>query len=156
MTNDVNSKFDDFLWRVEGCVDRHAPLKKLNKKQIKLKSKPWINGYILKMINHRERLFRKKKEDPINIVFKNAYNLFRNRITREIKKAKKEYYKKYFEDNLDNIKKTWQGIKQIINLNNKTESQVTQLNYMNKQVNTNLGMANAFTVMNSLLILGHN
>ena len=32
VTNDVNSKFDDFLWRVEGCVDRHAPLKKLNKK----------------------------------------------------------------------------------------------------------------------------
>ena len=96
------------------------------------------------MINHRERLFRKKKEDPLNICFKNAYNLFRNRITREIKKAKKQYYKKYFEENLDNIKKTWQGIKQIINLNNKPESQITQLYYKNKQVNTNLGMANAF------------
>ena len=144
VTNDVNSKFDDFLWRVEGCVDRHAPLKKMNKKQIKLKSKPWINGYILKMINHRERLFRKKKEDPINMVFRNAYNLFRNRITREIKKSKKEYYKKYFENNLDNIKKTWQGIKQIINLNNNTAPQITQLNYKSKHVNTNLGMANAF------------
>ena len=45
---------------------------------------------------------------------------------------------------MDNIKKTWQGIKQIINLNNKTEPQITQLHYKGKQVNTNLGMANAF------------
>ena len=34
-SNDTNSKFNDFLWRVEGCVDRHAPLKRLNKKQQK-------------------------------------------------------------------------------------------------------------------------
>ena len=34
-SNDTNSKFNDFLWRVEGCVDRHAPLKRLNEKQQK-------------------------------------------------------------------------------------------------------------------------
>ena len=33
--NDTNSKFNDFLWRIEGCVDCHAPLKRLNKKQQK-------------------------------------------------------------------------------------------------------------------------
>ena len=31
--NDTNTKFNDFLWRTEGCVERHAPLKKLSKKQ---------------------------------------------------------------------------------------------------------------------------
>ena len=33
--SDVNAGFNDFLWRVEGCVNRHAPIKKLNKKQVK-------------------------------------------------------------------------------------------------------------------------
>ena len=33
--NATNSKFNDFLWRIEGCVDCHAPLKRLNKKQQK-------------------------------------------------------------------------------------------------------------------------
>ena len=32
---DTNSKFNDFLFRVESCLDRHAPTKKLNKKQLK-------------------------------------------------------------------------------------------------------------------------
>ena len=57
-------KFDDFLWRVEGCIDRHAPLKKLIKKLLNKISKPWINKYILKMISHRDRLFKKKKNTP--------------------------------------------------------------------------------------------
>ena len=86
----ANAKFNDFLWRVEGCIDRHAPIKKISKKQVNKISKPWINNYILKMINHRDKLFHKKKKDPLNQRIKSAYNLFRNRITREIKKAKKK------------------------------------------------------------------
>ena len=30
----------------------------------------------------------------------------------------------YFENNLNNVKKTWWGIKQLINLNNKTAPQI--------------------------------
>ena len=86
-SNGANSNFNDFLWRVEGLG--HAPLRKLNKKQINKMSKPWIDNNILKMINHRDRLFHKKKKDPLNHRIKSAYNLFRNRINREIKKSKK-------------------------------------------------------------------
>ena len=32
--------FNDFYWRLEGCVDRHAPIKKLKPKEIKMKAKP--------------------------------------------------------------------------------------------------------------------
>ena len=49
---DTNAKFNDFLWRVEGCVDRHAPSKKMTRKEIKKMLKPWITNYILKIISH--------------------------------------------------------------------------------------------------------
>ena len=42
------------------------------------------------------------------------------------------------------MKKTWQGIKQIININNKKGAQVNHLFYKNKQINTNIEMANSF------------
>ena len=58
----TNPKIDDFLWRLEGCIDRHAPL---NKKQLNKISKAWINKFILKMISHCDRLFRKKKKTPL-------------------------------------------------------------------------------------------
>ena len=142
--DDTNSKFNDFVWRVECCIDCHAPLKRLNKKQLKKMSNPWINKDIIKMISHRERLLHRKKDDPSNQHLERSYKLFRNRINREIKKSKKKYYKEYFENNISNMKKTWQGIKQIINMNNKLGPKITQLNYKGKMVDTNEDIANTF------------
>ena len=62
-SQDVNVLFNDFSWRLKGCVVRHAPLKKLNKKQIKLQSKPWISKEILKQIKDRNKLFVKMKKN---------------------------------------------------------------------------------------------
>ena len=40
--DNVNDQFNDFYFKLEGCVDRRAPLKKLNPKETKLMNKPWI------------------------------------------------------------------------------------------------------------------
>ncbi len=129
---DVDDQFNDFYWRLEGCVDRHAPLKKLNRKDLKLKSKPWITPEIIRLIKERNNLFKRKKRQPSNENVNRLYNLFRNRINRELKKSKKVYYTKYFEENKNNIKKTWEGIKSIINSNNGVSSKVSQLNINGK------------------------
>ena len=42
------------------------------------------------------------------------------------------------------MKKTWQGIKQIIIMNNKVSPQITQLKYKGKHINTNVDMPNTF------------
>ena len=42
------------------------------------------------------------------------------------------------------MKKTWQGIKKIINMNNNVETNIPQLQYDGKLINTDKGMANAF------------
>ena len=55
--NNTNIYFNNFLTTLETCIDKPAPMKRLNRKQIKKLSKPWINNFILKLISHRERLF---------------------------------------------------------------------------------------------------
>ena len=87
------------------------------------------------MISHKGRLFRKKKEDPVNVRIKRTYNLFRNRVTREIRKAKKEYYKNYFGNNTSNMKNIWKGIRNILSLGNKNHSLITQIDYKGKPWN---------------------
>ena len=42
------------------------------------------------------------------------------------------------------MKKTWQGIKKLINLNYNSSHHITQLYHKGKYFNTNLGMANTF------------
>ena len=58
-------KFNDFLWRVNSCVDRYAPMKRLSTKQIKLHLKPWITNRIIKMMSHRNKLFMHTKSSEI-------------------------------------------------------------------------------------------
>ena len=44
---DLSQLFNDFFWRLEGCVSRHVPIKKLKPSEIKLKAKPWITPIYL-------------------------------------------------------------------------------------------------------------
>ena len=62
------------------------------------------------MIKIRNKIFVRKKRQPNNESCKHLYNLFRNRVNSEIKKSRKQYYVDYFNENVNNIKKTWDGI----------------------------------------------
>ena len=62
----INDQFNDFHWRLDECINRHAPIKKLSPGAIKLKSKPWITNKITKMIKFRNKLFDRKKRPPNN------------------------------------------------------------------------------------------
>ena len=68
------------------------------------------------MIKIRNKVFNRKKRQPNNEICKRLYNLLRNRINRDLKKSKKQYYEQYFTDNVNNIRKTWDGIKNIVNV----------------------------------------
>ena len=129
----VNDQFKDFYLRLEGCVERHAPLKKLTPKEVKFKYKPWIAADVNKMIKLKNKLFQRKKRQANNLEVRRLYNLFRNRVNRELKKAKKNYYTKYFEENNNNIKKTWEGIRSIINIKS-TKSTISQIKVNNKVI----------------------
>ena len=44
----INAKFNSFLSNLDKLVNKHAPLKKLSKTDIKLRYKPWVNTEIQK------------------------------------------------------------------------------------------------------------
>ena len=84
-------------------------------KEIKLRSKPWINLEIIKLIKYRDRLKRKMKR-KFTIENEYLYKKFRNRVANELKASRKLYYHKFFEEHKCNMKMLWSGIRSIINL----------------------------------------
>ena len=60
---DINAKFNRFLSILYELVETHAPLKRLTKRDIKFRNKPWINGKIQKMMHIRDRLLGKLKKN---------------------------------------------------------------------------------------------
>ncbi|EDO49528.1 predicted protein [Nematostella vectensis] len=55
---DVNDYFDSFYASVERIIDKHAPLKKLSRKEIKFLSKPWITTGIKHSIAIKNKLYK--------------------------------------------------------------------------------------------------
>ena len=66
------------------------------------------------MIKIRDTIFARKKRQPTNERCKCLYNLFRNRVDREIKKSKKPYYVDYFSENVNNITQCGMVFKKLL------------------------------------------
>ena len=117
--------FNDFYWSLEGYVNRHAPIKNLKPKEIKMKANPWITPELCHMIKTKNKLFERKKRQPTNENVKLLYNMFQNRVNRELKKSKTSYAT-YFEKHCFNIKKNWEGIRSIVNIKNPVNPKIAQ------------------------------
>ena len=126
----LDGKFDKFLLSLHCLIDKHCPQKKLTKKKLKLKNRPWIKLRIQKKMKIRDRLFQKFKSTKSTTDLK-AYKQFRNRVVNELRESKKNYYHQFFEDNKNNMKMLWNGIKNIVSL--KTNNLDTISDLMNKE-----------------------
>ena len=83
---------NDFLWRLNGCAERHAPTKKLKPKEVKLKLKPWITTDIQKMMKIRDNLFKRRKRQSDNERVIEAHKKMKNKVNREIKRSRNNHY----------------------------------------------------------------
>ena len=61
-----------------------------------------------------------------------------------MKKSKQNYFAKYFESNIKNLKNTWKGIKSIISLRSSASSSPNLLNFNNESTSDPLKIANVF------------
>ena len=121
-----------------------APIKKLSPKEIKTKLNPWITNDILKLIRIRDRLYARKKRQPQNNTVTEAYNRVRNQVSREIDKSKIAYQKSYFDEHKSNLKKTWEGIKRIVNVKKTSNFTISQLNIKGKMIDNPEEINNSF------------
>ena len=122
----TSDKFDNFYIKSVACIDSHI-FKKKSHRNLKLRTKPWINGAIQKLMSYRDKLFIKMNNNPTESN-KSLYQKFRNHAVSEQCKEKSNYFLKYFEKNKTNMKKLWTGIKSIVNV--KAKNQLSQISHL--------------------------
>ena len=108
-------------------LDKHAPYRKLNKYKLKLKTKSWITPAIQKSILIKNNLFKKyiKQSDPlIKQGTHLKYKYYRNLFSTVLKNSKQSYNEKFFQNNLNDIKKIWKGISHLISLKQSPKSSI--------------------------------
>ena len=116
----VNDVFQSFFDHVNSIVDKHAPLRKVTKKEIKSLSKPWITAGLKKFIKVKDKLYKKYLVSR-DAYYHTKYKYYRNRVSH-LRIAKKNYFQNYFNTNSRNIKNIWIGIKQLISCKPKASS----------------------------------
>ena len=60
----INGHFNTFYEKTTECISNHIPKKKVSKKDLKLRSKPWINNETQRLINYRDKLFNNMIKNP--------------------------------------------------------------------------------------------
>ena len=110
----VNDMYNAFHNKYMEIIDKNAPYRTLSKKESELKLKPWITKSILQSIKIRDNYQKKyiRKQDSF---WYKRYRYYRNKINILIKKSKKNYLRKFFQENFNNSKKTWNKINEILN-----------------------------------------
>ena len=144
---DTNKSFDRFYGLLDKLVDEHAPLKKLTKKQISLKSKPWVNKEIKFLMIKSDKTFKTfcKEENPVaKDQWRNEFKKQRNDIKSRLAESKKFYYEQFFQNNISNITKTWQGIKTLLSIKYKNKAITTSLIHNKSIVNDPREICNIF------------
>ena len=141
--NDVNYSTEKLFSNMNTIIDRHMPVRKLTTKECKQKIKPWITPKIIAKIKTKNKLYKKfmkskSKDDQLQ------FNKVKNEITSLTRKSKQDYYKKYFDKHSKNSKKIWNGIKEIINLKQKSSSLPTSLIDNGKFLSNQKDVANHF------------
>ena len=142
-----NLSFHNYIEEVEKMISNHAPLSKAKKRDLKFQSKPWITSGLQKSIAIKNKLFDKFIESTNPIIkekLHNDYKIYRNMISTLLKQSKKKYYDKYFKDNINNMKNTWEGIRSIISLQKTTNDSPTIISLEGHTVTDPRTIANTF------------
>ena len=135
--------FDTFYSKISEVIDIHIPLKQLSKKESKLKTKSWITSAIrtsIKIKNNLYKRFLKTKSSYYQTKFK----VYRNKLNHLIKISKRMYYNDYFSIHLNNGKRIWKGIKQIIGSIPQERQPINKILLNDVELTGQTSIANAF------------
>ena len=81
--------------------------------------KPWVSKGILISINRKNKLYNKYikcKNNELKTRIFNEYRTLKKQINKLICLGKKTHYANYFKENNNNLRKIWDGIKEIVNI----------------------------------------
>ena len=145
--SDVNFSTNPYLSKIDSLLETNAPLKKLNKKELKFLSKPWITQSLQNSVKKKNKIyskFVKCKNQKLKELYHSNYKTHRNLLSTLLKRAKEKYFTEFFNENIKDIKKTWIGIKSLVSMKHKNNDTPSISRNDEKYFNDPMTIANTF------------
>ena len=131
-TFSVDEIYDKFSETFLNLFQSSFPLTQQSRKRSK--DKKWITRALKISIKHKDRLYRKKLNNPSdsNIL---KYKLYKNKLDACLKKAMEMYYCKLFSEKSNSAIHMWKSMGQILNPGKKKKTQhIDKIIYENNEI----------------------
>lgn len=129
--NDTVELYDSICSKFNTVYNRN--IKSKCKPEKIRKNKSWVTKEIIDKIRIRDNAFKKWKNTPSNVKYRDEYKKLRNKVNKEIKQQKYRHQISRIECYKDNMKKIWKEINNIVGR--------TVLGNIDDTINTFLGKA---------------
>ena len=144
--NDIhkpNESYNTFKKAFTDKYNKHFPLRHIKTTRIRINQNPWITQGIAESSRKKNKLYKKFLKTPSK---RNEakYKIYRNKLTHIVRIAKKNYFDKKFENCKNDIKKTWDTIKELIRKKPHRSQLPTSFLCNNKCINNPKEIANNF------------
>ena len=143
----VDLSFNNFYEAINTVLDKHAPHQKVEKYTLKLKTKPWIIAAIQNSIKIKNKVFNNyinKKDITLKNEIHAEYEKYKNMLSTLTIKSKKSYYDNFFKNNLNDLKNTWKGIRNLISMTKSATSVPNTLSQNDESITDPIKIANIF------------
>ena len=119
LCTDPNHSYDILYGILADARDHHLPIRRVRFDKHRHKMSKWITSGILKSIHFRDKLYRKCKSlNPETTDYVNAkinLKVYNGILSRNIRLAKQMHYAQEFKKYQNDIRKTWDTLKDILN-----------------------------------------
>ena len=129
--------------KIDSLLDTHAHFKKLNKKELKFLTKPWITQGLQNPIKKKNNIYSKfvKSKNKIMKEFHHSnYKNYGNLLSKLLRRAKEKYFTNFFNENI----KDWKGIKTLVSMKQKNNETPLLISKDEKYINHPLSITNTF------------
>jgi hypothetical protein len=147
LSTDPNYNYNILHEILQNGIKTYMPIKNVKFKKYEHKKSQWITKGILKSLRFRDKLYKKMK---LAVYGSDQYyrlkcnlNTFNTILKKCVRSAKSSYYKGELTKYKNNISKTWDTLKTLLNRHN-TSRYPSYFNINKKNVNDPKTIANAF------------
>ena len=109
-SDDIDMKTDTWLTYFTNALDEHFPL---YKKRIRQNSHPWLDRSTLQLIRRRNQIHRRARKSGEQDLW-DLYKQLRNRVTNQLRKSKRDYFKEHLDQNKGKPHKFWKTLKLVL------------------------------------------
>ena len=127
---DVNLFYKLFLDKITHLLDIDAPITKLSIKEKKELEKRRLTKRILQSIKQKNIIYRKfikSKETTSKEAILQKFKYYKNLINELTRINKANLYKSFSEEHKNDSKKTWDGIRSIVNVKENSKTQIKSI-----------------------------